>query len=98
MDDQTQFSALSNPTRRTILGWMKDVPGSFGEIGGGEAGEVCVSAVQAKTGLSQSTVSAYMAVLERAGLITSKRRGQWTFFKRDEAAIDAFTRKLRKEL
>lgn len=98
MDEHDKFSALSNPTRRAILTWMKDVPGSFGTVGGAEEGEVCVSAIQRKTGLSQSTVSAYMAALERAGLVMSKRRGQWTFFRRDEGAIAAFARKLSEEL
>jgi len=98
MDDQDIFSALSNPTRRAILAWMKDVPGTFGEVGDAETNEVCVSAVQRKTGLSQSTVSAYMAALERAGLVSSKRRGQWTFFSRDEGAIAAFAGKISTEL
>ena len=57
-----------------------------------------MSEIQRETNLSQSTVSAYMAALERAGLVTSERRGQWTFFRRDERAIAAFARKLAKDL
>jgi ArsR family transcriptional regulator len=41
-------------------------------------------------GLSQSTVSAHLATLQRAGLVTSKRVGQWIFFKRNEETIQAF--------
>ena len=98
MNDQDVFSALSNPTRRKILTWMRDIPGAFGKKVGAESNDVCVSEIQRKTNLSQSTVSAYMAALERAGLVTSERRGQWTFFKRDERAISAFARKIAEEL
>lgn len=98
MNEQDVFSALSNPTRRAILTWMKDVPEVFGQIGDAEIGEVCISSIQKKTNLSQSTVSVYMASLERAGLVTSKHYGQWTFFKRDESAIATFAKMIREEL
>jgi DNA-binding transcriptional ArsR family regulator len=38
----------------------------------------------------RTTVSAHLAALQRAGLVTSKRVGQWVFFKRNEAVIQAF--------
>ena len=50
---------------------------------------VCVSHIQAKAGLAQSTVSKYMSILESAGLVTSTRIGKWTHYKRDEARIRA---------
>jgi ArsR family transcriptional regulator len=40
--------------------------------------------------LSQSTVSAHLATLQRAGLVTSQRVGQWIYYKRDEETIKAF--------
>ena len=43
--------------------------------------------IQAKTGLAQSTVSAYMAELHRAGLVHATRVGKWTHYRRDEARI-----------
>ncbi len=102
MDEQELFSALSNPTRRAILRWMREAPAHFkiatGSAPGSAPGEVCVSAIQEKTGLSQSTVSAYMAALQRAGLVQARRRGQWTFYRRDEAAIAAFADALKRGL
>lgn len=47
-------------------------------------GDLATLIEQAKTGLAQSTVSAYMAVLERAGLVRSTRVGKWTHYRRDE--------------
>jgi ArsR family transcriptional regulator len=48
---------------------------------------VCVSHILARTGLAQSTVSAYMATLERAGLVRSTRVGRWSHYRRDEERI-----------
>ena len=98
MDEQELFSALSNPTRRAILRWMKDAPSHFKIATESAPGEVCVSAIQEKTGLSQSTVSAYMAALQRAGLVQARRRGQWTFYHRDEEAIATFADALKRGL
>jgi DNA-binding transcriptional ArsR family regulator len=82
------FKALSNPTRLRILGWLKDPHVHFGpqadpfdEVG------VCVKQIQEKAGVSQSTASQFMATLQRAGLVTSTRRGHWTYYRRDERRI-----------
>ncbi|SHG99567.1 helix-turn-helix transcriptional regulator [Massilia sp. CF038] len=82
--------ALANPVRRDILNWLKDPHEHFAhqehslEIG------VCAGLIDARTGLSQSTVSAHLATLQRAGLVCSRRVGQWIFYKRNEEVIKAF--------
>ncbi|MET7698566.1 MULTISPECIES: ArsR/SmtB family transcription factor [unclassified Streptomyces] len=82
--------ALANPMRLQMLLWLREPERHFPaeeaiadpvEVG------VCVSHLQAKTGLAQSTVSAYMAELQRAGLVRSTRVGKWTHYKRDEQRI-----------
>ncbi|GAA3092404.1 metalloregulator ArsR/SmtB family transcription factor [Nonomuraea sp. NPDC004580] len=87
------FKALANPVRLQVLSWLRDPERHFPVADGiadpHEAG-VCVSHIQAKTGLAQSTVSAYMAALERAGLVRSTRIGKWTHYRRDEERIAAF--------
>lgn len=79
------FKALSNKTRLEILLWLKDPSSSFPEQvhAGFEVG-VCVGEIQKKAGLTQSTVSEYLSILQRAGLVTSTRVGQWTYYKRNE--------------
>jgi ArsR family transcriptional regulator len=81
------FQALSNPARLAIMGWLRD-PGSFPpqERPAEEVG-VCLKHIQARAGVSQSTASQYMAVLQRAGLVTSARIGQWTHYKRNDALL-----------
>ena len=82
--------ALANPVRRQILTWLKDPDVNFAcqehsfDIG------VCAGIIDARCGLSQSTVSAHLANLQRAGLITQRRVGQWIFYKRAEETIKAF--------
>jgi DNA-binding transcriptional ArsR family regulator len=82
--------ALSNPVRLQLLSWLRHPELNFpleGAIADPVEVGVCVSHIQARTGLAQSTVSAYMADLERAGLVKSTRVGKWTHYKRDEQRI-----------
>ncbi|GAA2864517.1 ArsR/SmtB family transcription factor [Nonomuraea rubra] len=84
------FKALANPVRLQVLQWLRDPEAHFPvETGIADPHEVgvCVSHIQAKLGLAQSTVSAYMASLERAGLVRSTRVGKWTHYQRDEERI-----------
>ncbi|WP_331766485.1 metalloregulator ArsR/SmtB family transcription factor [Embleya sp. NBC_00896] len=82
------FKALANPVRLQMLEWLRDPERHFPvEQAIADDVGVCVSHIQAKTGLAQSTVSAYMASLERAGLVRSTRVGKWTHYRRDEQHI-----------
>src|ERR1700682_4136949 len=90
MDIDAVHKALANPVRRQILAWLKTPSKYFAmqeyplDLG------VCAGLIDERTGLSQSTVSAHLATLQRAGLVTSKRVGQWIFYKRNEETIQAF--------
>jgi len=98
MEIDDVIKALANPVRRDILAWLKnperefpdqDYPYDFG---------VCAGRIFARTGLSQSTVSAHLACLQRAGLVTTRRVGQWIFYQRDEAAIADFLARIHDAL
>lgn len=82
--------ALSNPVRMQLLAWLREPARHFvldGAIADPDEVGVCVTHIRAKLGLAQSTVSAYMAELERAGLVRSTRIGKWTHYRRDEERI-----------
>lgn len=84
------LKALANPVRLQVLQWLRDPEHHFpveDAIADPDEVGVCVSHIQAKTGLAQSTVSAYMASLQRAGLVRSTRIGKWTHYRRDEERI-----------
>lgn len=90
MDIDIIHKALANPVRRQILCWLKDPEANFAQQEYPLAIGVCAGLIDARTGLSQSTVSAHLATLQRAGLVTSRRVGQWIFYKRNEETIQAF--------
>jgi DNA-binding transcriptional ArsR family regulator len=84
------FRALSNPMRLQLLVWLREPERHFvlaGAIADPIEVGVCVSHIQAKVGLAQSTVSAYMSDLQQAGLVHATRVGKWTHYKRDEQRI-----------
>lgn len=100
MDPILIFKALSNETRLHILDWLKEPEKHFPAQEGGDSKKigVCVSHIQEKAGLSQSTVSQYLLLLQRAGLLHANRYGQWTYYKRNEEAIQELALYIRGEL
>ncbi|WP_026614050.1 ArsR/SmtB family transcription factor [Ensifer aridi] len=89
MDRDEILKALAHPTRMDILTWLKEPQAHFAaqqhplEMG------VCAGQFE-RCGLSQSTVSSHLAVLQRAGLVTTRRVGQWVFYRRNEETIAEF--------
>ncbi len=90
MDIDAIHKALANPVRRQILEWLKEPEAYFAEQEHPLEIGVCAGLIDERTGLSQSTVSAHLATLQRAGLICPRKVGQWIFFKRNEDTIAAF--------
>jgi DNA-binding transcriptional ArsR family regulator len=82
------LKALSNKSRLQLLELLKDPEGNFPDQARyGYKNGVCVGQLQAKLGLTQSTVSEYLSSLQRAGFIQATRVGQWTYYKRNESAF-----------
>lgn len=96
LDDM--IKAIGHPLRRDILNWLKAPQRYFSEQHHSVQNGVCAGQIHQRAGLSQSTVSAHLATLQRAGLVTSRKVGQWHFFKRNEAAIEAFLARLVQDL
>ena len=65
---ETCFSALGDATRLKMLKLIADE-------------ELCSCEVMAALELTQPTTSHHLGILERAGLLTSKRNGKWVFYK-----------------
>jgi len=84
---------LSNQTRMQILEWLKEPEEHFPphETLGHFDDGVCVTFIQEKAGLSQSTISTYLTNMERAGLLISTRHGKWSYLQRNEEVIRLFT-------
>lgn len=86
----TVLRALANGKRLAILDWLKDPRAHFREQVDGDLVEdgVCGVLIAEKLGVGQPTVSEHMRILLQAGLVRSKRTKKWTFYRRDEAAIE----------
>ena len=62
------FAGLGDVTRLKMLKLIGDE-------------ELCSCEVMAALGLTQPTTSHHLGILERAGLLTSKRNGKWVFYR-----------------
>ena len=69
------FAALGDATRLKML-----------KIIGDE--ELCSCEVMAALELTQPTTSHHLGILERVGLLTSRRNGKWVFYKIANAKVD----------
>ena len=99
MNIEKALAAINNPVRRQILNWLKDrsnFPPALPDHA--EMEGVCVTYIQEKAKLSQSTISNYMSLLKGAGLVVSERHGQFTFYRRNEDVIGQFLDAVEHEL
>ena len=74
MDKVKIFKALGNETRLNILLWLKEPQKNFEpqihlSIMDDFQEGVCVGTIRKKAGLSQSTISGFLSILEEAELV-----------------------------
>ena len=98
--DSAVLAALASQKRLQVLQWLKDPVAHFPPQRDGDLIEdgVCVVFIARKLGVAQPTATAHLQALARAGLVTAKRIGQWTFYQRDEAALADLKDKIAEEL
>ena len=91
---------LSNIIRIKILFWLKEPEKHFPvqQIRGHYDDGVCVQYICAKSDLSISTISHYLSMMHKAGLLTPSRHGKWTYYKRNEEGIANYFEALKEVL
>jgi ArsR family transcriptional regulator len=94
------LKALASETRLTVLEWLKDPVGIFPPQRDGDliTDGVCADFIREKLGVAAATASRHLTLLTGAGLVIATRKKGWTFYRRDERAIQAFTAALREHL
>ena len=97
------FKALGNETRLNILLWLKEPQKNFEpqihlSIMDDFQEGVCVGTIRKKAGLSQSTISGFLSILEEAELVESRNIGQYTYFRRNEKTIKEIAEWMKIEL
>lgn len=100
MDLANVFKVLASPRRMDVLEWLREPRRHFPPQRDGDLVDdgVCVLFIAGKLGVSQPTATIHMQALKRAGLVTSKKVGQWTFYKRNDAAIADLKRRVGEQL
>ena len=100
MLDAAVLAALASPKRLQVLEWLRDPRAHFPPQRDGDLVDdgVCVLFIANKLGVAQPTATAHLQALARVGLVTAKRIGQWTFYKRNEASLAALKRQITEEL
>src|SRR3954447_480634 len=91
-DQERRLKALANSHRLQILALLKDPTRNFPPQVDGDLVKdgVCAVFIEEKLGLAQPTTAQHLKALVDAGFLIPKRVKKWTFYKRDEAAIDEF--------
>lgn len=79
------FDVVADSTRRDILGILLERYNPTDET----KGELSVSDIVARLGLSQPTVSKHLKVLREAGLVSVREDGQHRFYRLDYSPLEA---------
>ena len=95
MDPLRILKALSNPHRLDIILWLKHPEKEFGVQVHTKTlidfpNSVSVKSIQKRCGVSQSSISTFMSILENAELVESRKIDQYTYFRRNEEVIREF--------
>ncbi|HDH4650249.1 TPA: helix-turn-helix transcriptional regulator [Staphylococcus aureus] len=89
MENLKVLKALAHPTRLHILSLLKTPAQSFiaeNNLDKDSVG-ICVQEMQLVLGISQSTTSQHLSILHDASLLSSKKIGKYTYFKRNEVTL-----------
>lgn len=92
MDINKLSAALACPSRLAMIRWLKTPGDHFPPQvhADMDAVGVCGAFIAEKLGVTPPTASAHLRILVDAGLLTSTRIGKWTYFKRNDAALQAY--------
>jgi len=94
------LKALASPVRLTILRHLKHPVAEFPPQVDGDlrADGVCADNIREKLGITAATASRHLTLLTDAQLLIATRKKGWTFYRRDNRAIERLARRLKTEL
>lgn len=72
------FKAIGDPTRLAIVTQLAALP---------EGEDLCACHIEGHFELAQATISHHLKVLRTSGWVTAERRGTWSHYRLDPAAV-----------
>lgn len=94
------LKAAASPVRLRILHYLKRPRSHFpAQVDADPVKDgVCADFIREKLDIAAATASRHLTILSDAGLLTATRKKGWTFYRRDEAAIQTFVQQLQGDL
>ncbi len=94
------LKALASETRLTILEWLKEPVAHFPPQVDGDLIQdgVCADFIREKLGITAATASRHLTLLTDAGLLKATRKKGWTFYRRNEQALQNCVQQLQSSL
>jgi len=91
LDLEKVLKAMASARRIQILDWLKDPVANFPVQEHGDPIEhgACNLFITDKLGVTQPAASRHLKVLTEAGLVIATSRKGWTYYRRNEAALEA---------
>jgi DNA-binding transcriptional ArsR family regulator len=102
LDDEAlkRLRAVASPVRLAILDDLKSPENRFPPQVDGDfkIDGVCADFIRNRLGLAAATTSRHLTLLVDAGFVLATRKKGWTFYRRNEEAIDRFIKRLASNL
>lgn len=94
------LKALASEPRLAILEWLKDPVAHFPPQVDGDLIQdgVCADFIREKLGITAATASRHLTLLTEAGLLNATRKKGWTFYRRNEQALQDYLQQLQSYL
>jgi len=94
------LKAIASPVRMEILRCLKKPTVEFPpQVDGNPVSDgICADFIRERLGIAAATASRHLTLLTDAGLLIATRKRGWTFYRRDDRAIERLAKKLKSDL
>ena len=95
-----RLKAVASPVRLAILSDLKAPATNFPPQVDGDPVEdgICADFIRERLGIAAATASRHLTLLTEAGLLIPTRKRGWTFYRRDEEALQRLAAELSSHL
>ena len=94
------LKAIASPVRMEILRCLREPTLGFPPQVDGDPviDGICADFIRERLGIAAATASRHLTLLTDAGLLIATRKKGWTFYRRDNRAIQQLARQLKADL